>query len=321
MLLGLVTGMVGLRYLPRRSKEAGNTTVGGTVGVSSTDGNFLPLSSTDVATVNFTEHVTDEPNRNSSIFQENNDTEVSLVLDESNRNYSMSTNLTEDDLDYDKMGQEMLTEATTILDTGIWDFERRTEDGDAIFSRQLDNGNMVYRLTGIVDMPPQDLLVIIWDGLPDYPKWNPSLLECRVLEKINDQTDISYTVSAPGARGYVASRDFVSLRHWELRHNTYIAASKSIDFSRAPSNPEYIRGKNGPGCMELRPLSSDPSKTEFRWLLNTKLNGWIPSYIADKAYKKFMTKYMIFLREYCKIIKQRTTDFTISTTTTKNITV
>lgn len=45
------------------------------------------------------------------------------------------------------MGQEMLTEATTILDTGIWDFERRTEDGDAIFSRQLDNGNMVYRLT------------------------------------------------------------------------------------------------------------------------------------------------------------------------------
>lgn len=51
------------------------------------------------------------------------------------------------DIDYVKMGQELLTEAMSVLDTGIWDFERRTEDGDAIFSRQLDNGNMVYRLT------------------------------------------------------------------------------------------------------------------------------------------------------------------------------
>uniref|UniRef100_A0A1B6JLK7 START domain-containing protein n=1 Tax=Homalodisca liturata TaxID=320908 RepID=A0A1B6JLK7_9HEMI len=233
---------------------------------------------------------------------------VNLNYENTRKNNSQLTNSTDEDVDYVSMGEQLLSDATTILDTGIWNFQRETEDGDQIFSRQLNNGNMVYRLTGVVNMPAENLLVIIYDGLGDYAKWNPSFIECRVLEKINDDTDISYTVSASGARGYVASRDFVSLRHWVLRDKTYIAASKSIDFPGAPSNPDYIRGLNGPGCMELRPLSSDPDKTEFRWLLNTKLNGWIPSYIADKAYKRFMTKYMVFLREYCKKIKMRVSD-------------
>lgn len=81
-----------------------------------------------------------------------------------------------------------------------------------------------------------------------------------------------------------------------------------------------FRGHSGPGCWELRPLSSSPEKTEFRWLLNTKLNGWIPLYIADKAFKKFMAKYMSFLRAYCEKVKLRSMSNAANVTASQNIT-
>lgn len=48
-------------------------------------------------------------------------------------------------------------------------------------------------------------------------------------------------MTAPGARGCVASRDFITLRHWKMKDDTYIAASASIDYPGVPAKSDYIR--------------------------------------------------------------------------------
>lgn len=279
---------------------------------------FTSEDNTHISTLNTvpTTVITTTDSEYDSSTNTNNSTSISIISTETNTTNNTGTM----EIDYVQKGREMLETATKILNTGEWVFERRTEEGDSLFSRQLDNGDIVYRLTAVIDLPAHDLMVILYHDLEDYPKWNPTLLECRVLQKIDETTDISYQVTAPGARGCVASRDFVTLRHWTMKDNTYIAASASIDYPGSPVNNDYIRGQSGPGCWEFRPLSSSPEKTEFRWLLNTKLNGWIPLYIADKAFKKFMAKYMSFLRVYCQKVKARTMSTTTEVSTSQNFT-
>ena len=38
------------------------------------------------------------------------------------------------------------------------------------------------------------------------PKWNPTVLEVRQLQPIDDSTEISYNIAAEGAGGMVSSR-------------------------------------------------------------------------------------------------------------------
>ena len=40
----------------------------------------------------------------------------------------------------------------------------------------------------------------------DVPKWNPSLLEVRVLKKVDNSTEIAYNVAASGGGGWISSR-------------------------------------------------------------------------------------------------------------------
>ena len=59
---------------------------------------------------------------------------------------------------------------------------------------------------GIVDIPPKQLLNELFYNLTDLPKWNPTLLECRALQIIDENTDICYSVAAEAAGGLVSSR-------------------------------------------------------------------------------------------------------------------
>lgn len=76
--------------------------------------------------------------------------------------------------------------------------------------------------------------------IEDCPKWNPALLESKIVrvsdiqiytlytgmnlmpvlfQKINSHTDITYQVSMGAGGGMVKSRDFVNLRCWRLFYN------------------------------------------------------------------------------------------------------
>ena len=45
----------------------------------------------------------------------------------------------------------------------------------------------------------------------------------------------------------------------------------------------FFRAWNGPGAQLVRPHPSDPTKSEFVWLMDCDYKGWIPSSILDIA--------------------------------------
>lgn len=72
---------------------------------------------------------------------------------------------------------------------------------------------------GRVNSNAKKLVEDLFINIEEMPKWNPTLLDSRVIHRIDPRTDISYQVSAPGGGGFVKSRDFVNLRSWETFEN------------------------------------------------------------------------------------------------------
>ena len=147
--------------------------------------------------------------------------------------------------------------------------------------------------------------------IEQVPSWNPTLVDCRLIQPIDEHTDISYQVCAEAGGGAVSTRDFVNLRHWAVVDGVYISAGGSIKHPAMPAQPKKVRGENGPGCWAMRPVDGQPNKCLFQWLLDTDLKvqnmftvicfilfsqGWIPQYIIDKALSGAQFDYIAHIR-------------------------
>ncbi|XP_034243546.1 steroidogenic acute regulatory protein-like [Thrips palmi] len=207
-------------------------------------------------------------------------------------------------LNYRKHAREILNTAWALLNSPDWQLEKETQEGDTVHSKTVSKGPKVFRLTAKVHLPATLLLNKLFDHIEEMPIWNPTVIESQRLEVLDSQTDITYQVSAAGGGGVVASRDFVVLRHWEIKDHTYVSAGASIEYPNKPSTKQYIRGENLPGCWAMKPIQGDESWCHFQWLLNTNLNGWLPQYVVDSAFTNVMLEFLEHLRAYTEKLSQ-----------------
>lgn len=77
-----------------------------------------------------------------------------------------------------------------------------------------------------------------------------------IPQKIDNHTDITYSVSAPAAGGLVESRDFVDLRHWQLMKNGQIVDDKDIENDQLTSVNE-LQQQNKENVETLKKSSSE----------------------------------------------------------------
>lgn len=161
--------------------------------------------------------------------------------------------------------------AWSLINSSDWQLEKETIEGDTVHSKLTKGGSKVFRLTAKVHIPAQDLLNQLFDLIEEMPSWNPTVIESqrlqvfvsanwfqcfvsivksvpiiytsshKISQVIDKQTDITYQVSAAGGGGVVACRDFVVLRHWNLRDGAYVSAGASIPHPMKPPNKQYIR--------------------------------------------------------------------------------
>jgi len=196
-------------------------------------------------------------------------------------------------------------EAWKTLNSDGWKEEKRSPEGDVVHSKFIGRTHKIFKVTGTVEMPPQ----LLYEELNKYsekmPSWNPTVTECRMLKIIDEKTSISYQVAAEGGGGMVKSRDFVNLRHCDVRDNIYICSGQSIVFSDMPAQKGLIRGENGPGCWVMRPIANEPNRLVFQWLLDTNLKGWIPQSIIDTALTFVMFDYLRHIRNYALVLKSQ----------------
>merc|ERR1712038_493118 len=167
--------------------------------------------------------------------------------------------------------------------------------GGVVRSKKMKGKGKCFRLTAVIDHTPEDVFDILVPGIVDWPKWNPTILECRHIADVNDNTKISYSLSAPQAGGLVASRDFVNIVHWKKRNDVMMSASCHVTHPDVPVYKGIVRGENNPACYCFAPVPGRPDQCEFTTILNSDLKGWIPQFLIDQAMSGFLHEYLGYL--------------------------
>lgn len=210
--------------------------------------------------------------------------------------------------EYIQLGDELMDIVWELHQTTDgWKLEKGDNTVDGIvhstYSKKIKR--KVYRLEGEVDFRAQYL----WDEcahhLEDNAQWNPTTVESKVLQDINENTDIAYVIAAEAAGGIVAARDFVNLRRWGERNGCYLSLVRHTTFSGMPAQKKYVRGENGPGGFIFIPHPSDPNKCQFIWYLNTNLKGWLPQSAIDIGLTGVMLDYLKYLRIHVDDLKNQ----------------
>lgn len=126
------------------------------------------------------------------------------------------------------MGIECVRRSYDLLQCTDWKLEKTTAKGDLIYSSKRDGLGKVYKLTATVRYSASALIYEMFTKVEDVPKWNPTLLESKILHKIDYFTDISYQASVGGGGGLVKSRDFVNLRCYRVVENGKIISEQEM---------------------------------------------------------------------------------------------
>uniref|UniRef100_A0A8C2Z1X4 StAR-related lipid transfer protein 3 n=1 Tax=Cyclopterus lumpus TaxID=8103 RepID=A0A8C2Z1X4_CYCLU len=128
-------------------------------------------------------------------------------------------------------------------------------------------------------------------------QWNRTIAACRILQRVDDNTLVSYDVSSGAAGGVVSARDFVNVRRVERKRDCYLSAGMATDHDAKPPIGRYVRGENGPGGFAVLKSSSNPSVCTFIWVLNTDLKGRLPRYLIHQSLAATMFEFMSHLRQ------------------------
>ncbi|BES97517.1 Cholesterol-capturing domain [Nesidiocoris tenuis] len=198
---------------------------------------------------------------------------------------------------YISKGKETWLACSETLRNSDWTIEKETELGDTIFSVRGLDGRKIFKSTSVFEVNAEELFRILYNELEDLPKWNPNIKNAKILEVVNDSTDITCQVSKEVGKGLIACREYVTLRHHQTVGEWKIIASVSILWPRMPSSKSIIRGDVGPSCWVIKPLGN--KLCEVEWLLNTKINGWIPLKAVESTLSSVMVETIAHLRNHC----------------------
>ncbi|XP_023366872.1 stAR-related lipid transfer protein 3 isoform X3 [Otolemur garnettii] len=119
----------------------------------------------------------------------------------------------------------------------------------------------------------------------------------NILQRVEDNTLISYDVSAGAAGGVVSPRDFVNVRRIERRRDRYLSSGIATMHSDKPATHKYVRGENGPGGFIVLKSASNPRVCTFIWILNTDLKGRLPRYLIHQSLAATMFEFAFHLRQ------------------------
>lgn len=198
---------------------------------------------------------------------------------------------------YRRLAKEALLIACNSMKSEEWEVESTSEE-DIVYSRKIFRDKKIYKFVGTISAAPTVVFEQMYVKFEDAPNWNRSLVECRVLKKIDDATDIVYQVAAEGGGGLVSSRDFITVRTWEKAGDDYISSGISINYAGMPPQKAYVRGENGPSAWFIECIPGEPNMCRFHWLLNTDLKGWIPQYLIDQTLARVMLEFIGYLRKH-----------------------
>ncbi|XP_072561096.1 stAR-related lipid transfer protein 3 isoform X2 [Paramormyrops kingsleyae] len=206
--------------------------------------------------------------------------------------------VTVQDKEFVRLGREAMAVVERILaQEDSWKFEKSNVQGDAVYSMEIPFYGKTFIIKALLQCPAELVYQEVILQPEKMVQWNKTILACQILQRVDDNTMVSYDVSAGAAGGVVAPRDFVNVRRVERRHDCYLSAGMAAVHGARPLQDCYVRGENGPGGFVLLKCSTNPSLCTFIWILNTDLKGRLPRYLIHQSLAATMFEFMSHLRQ------------------------
>ncbi|XP_053553993.1 stAR-related lipid transfer protein 3 [Bombina bombina] len=206
--------------------------------------------------------------------------------------------VTAQEREYVRQGKEALELVEQIMrQENSWKFEKSNDSGDVVYTLDIPFHGKTFILKTLIQCPAE----IVYQEVILQPEkmvlWNRTIALCQVLQRVDDNTLVSYDVSAGAAGGVVSPRDFVNVRRIERRKDRYISVGIATTHSARPPLTKYVRGENGPGGFIVLKSSRNPSVCTFIWILNTDLKGRVPRYLVHQSLAATMFEFCSHLRK------------------------
>uniref|UniRef100_A0A8D0CAX7 StAR related lipid transfer domain containing 3 n=1 Tax=Scleropages formosus TaxID=113540 RepID=A0A8D0CAX7_SCLFO len=196
--------------------------------------------------------------------------------------------VTAQEKEFVRQGREAMTVVEQILaQEENWKLEKSNELGDAVYTLEIPFRGKTFILKRL-------LLQLNHEVQSEH---DIDLLPPQILQHVDDNTLVSYDVSAGAAGGVVSPRDFVNVRRVERSRDRYMSAGMSTIHEAKPPHSRYVRGENGPGGFVVLKSSSNPSVCTFIWVLNTDLKGRLPRYLIHQSLAATMFEFLTHLRQ------------------------
>ncbi|XP_036693040.1 stAR-related lipid transfer protein 3 isoform X3 [Balaenoptera musculus] len=145
------------------------------------------------------------------------------------------------------------------------------EYGDTVYTIEVPFHGKTFILKTFLPCPAE----LVYQEVILQPErmvlWNKTVTACQILQRVEDNTLISYDVSSGAAGGVVSPRDFVNVRRIERRRDRYLSSGIATTHCAKPPTHKYVRGENGPGGFIVLKSASNPGVCTFIWILNADL--------------------------------------------------
>ncbi|KAM6238542.1 stAR-related lipid transfer protein 3 [Porphyrio hochstetteri] len=206
--------------------------------------------------------------------------------------------LTAQEKEYVRQGKDAMEVVDQILaQEENWKFEKNNDFGDVVYTLEIPFHGKTFILKAFLQCSAE----MVYQEVILQPEkmilWNRTVAACQILQRVEDNTIVSYDVAAGAAGGVVSPRDFVNVRRIERRRDRYISSGISTTHSLKPPLSKYVRGENGPGGFIVLKCPSNPRVCTFIWILNTDLKGRLPRYLIHQSLAATMFEFTFHLRQ------------------------
>ncbi|XP_040548034.1 stAR-related lipid transfer protein 3 isoform X3 [Gallus gallus] len=206
--------------------------------------------------------------------------------------------LTAQEKEYVRQGKEAMEVVDQILaQEENWKFEKNNDFGDVVYTFEIPFHGKTFILKAFLQCSAETVYQEVILQPEKMILWNRTVAACQVLQRVEDNTIVSYDVAAGAAGGVVSPRDFVNVRRIERRRDRYISSGMSTTHSLKPPLSKYVRGENGPGGFIVLKCPSNPRVCTFIWILNTDLKGRLPRYLIHQSLAATMFEFAFHLRQ------------------------
>ncbi|XP_067571562.1 stAR-related lipid transfer protein 3 isoform X6 [Pseudorca crassidens] len=200
--------------------------------------------------------------------------------------------------EYILQGKEAMAVVDQILaQEENWKFEKNNEYGDTVYTIEVPFHGKTFILKTFLPCPAE----LVYQEVILQPErmvlWNKTVTACQILQRVEDNTLISYDVSSGAAGGVVSPRDFVNVRRIERRRDRYLSSGIATTHCAKPPTHKYVRGENGPGGFIVLKSASNPGVCTFIWILNADLKGRLPRYLIHQSLAATMFEFAFHLRQ------------------------